>query len=215
MDGSPPGSSVHGIIWARILEWAAIPFSKDLPNPGIETVPMFGLFLKKEYCIEWSSSSAWDGGTSEPCRTAGVTPTLLPISAWSGRGLEGKLGRQMERRCDKWMRGMGDSQLCDPDDTRSYPQQACGWWGIAKNCCLLDHLEGCWSETCSQRVPKKTDGKAFGDALLQAPHCPESCKSVTWKTKGGATNRTRNNSTVTIRRVHFRRITPGSRTMQT
>ena len=26
MDGSPPGSSVRGILQARILEWAAIPF---------------------------------------------------------------------------------------------------------------------------------------------------------------------------------------------
>ena len=33
---SPPGSSVHGILQARILEWVAIPFSGDLPNPGIE-----------------------------------------------------------------------------------------------------------------------------------------------------------------------------------
>ena len=29
-------SSVHGILQARILEWAAIFFSRDLPNPGIE-----------------------------------------------------------------------------------------------------------------------------------------------------------------------------------
>ena len=29
---SPPGSSVHGILQARILEWVAIPFS----IPGIE-----------------------------------------------------------------------------------------------------------------------------------------------------------------------------------
>ena len=28
MDCSPPGSSVHGIFWARILEWVAIPFSR-------------------------------------------------------------------------------------------------------------------------------------------------------------------------------------------
>ena len=27
MDGSLPGSSVHGILQARILEWVAIPFS--------------------------------------------------------------------------------------------------------------------------------------------------------------------------------------------
>ena len=28
MDCSPPGSSVHGILWARILQWVAIPFSR-------------------------------------------------------------------------------------------------------------------------------------------------------------------------------------------
>ena len=28
MDGSPPGSSVHGIFEARALEWGAIAFSK-------------------------------------------------------------------------------------------------------------------------------------------------------------------------------------------
>ena len=28
VDCSPPGSSVHGILQARILEWVAIPFSK-------------------------------------------------------------------------------------------------------------------------------------------------------------------------------------------
>ena len=36
MDCSPPGSSVHGILQARILEWVAIPFSRDLPNREIE-----------------------------------------------------------------------------------------------------------------------------------------------------------------------------------
>ena len=36
MDGSPPGSSVHGILQARIREWVTIPFSSDLPDRGIE-----------------------------------------------------------------------------------------------------------------------------------------------------------------------------------
>ena len=27
MDGSPPGSSIHGIFQARVLEWGAIAFS--------------------------------------------------------------------------------------------------------------------------------------------------------------------------------------------
>ena len=36
MDCSPPGSSVHEILQARILEWVAMPSSRDLPDPGIE-----------------------------------------------------------------------------------------------------------------------------------------------------------------------------------
>jgi len=36
MDGSPSGSSVHGILQARILD--GLPFTSpgDIPNPGIE-----------------------------------------------------------------------------------------------------------------------------------------------------------------------------------
>ena len=36
VDCSPPGSSVHGILQARILVWVAIPFSGDLPDPEVE-----------------------------------------------------------------------------------------------------------------------------------------------------------------------------------
>ena len=36
MNRSQPVSSVHGILQARILEWVAISFSRDLPDPGLE-----------------------------------------------------------------------------------------------------------------------------------------------------------------------------------
>ena len=36
MDCSSLGSSVREIFQARILEWVAISFSGDLPNPGIK-----------------------------------------------------------------------------------------------------------------------------------------------------------------------------------
>ena len=36
MDCSPPGSSVHGILQARILEKVACPSPGDLPHPGIK-----------------------------------------------------------------------------------------------------------------------------------------------------------------------------------
>ena len=48
MDCSLPGSSVHGIFQARVLEWVAISFSRNLPNPGIEPVTPI-----------WQPSSAW------------------------------------------------------------------------------------------------------------------------------------------------------------
>ena len=37
MDLGPPGSSVHGILQARILQWVACPPPGDLLNPGIES----------------------------------------------------------------------------------------------------------------------------------------------------------------------------------
>ena len=40
VDCSPPGSSVRRILQARILEWCALPSSGDLPNPGVEFVPL-------------------------------------------------------------------------------------------------------------------------------------------------------------------------------
>ena len=37
MDCSPPGSSVHGILQARVLEWVAIPFSRRSSWPRDRT----------------------------------------------------------------------------------------------------------------------------------------------------------------------------------
>ena len=49
-DCSPPGSSVHGIFQARILEWEAIPFSRESSQPRDRTrVPCFGKWIL--YCL--------------------------------------------------------------------------------------------------------------------------------------------------------------------
>ena len=37
MDCSPPGSSVHGILQARVLEWVAISFSRGSSQPRDQT----------------------------------------------------------------------------------------------------------------------------------------------------------------------------------
>ena len=40
MDCSPPSSSVHGILQARILKWLPCPPPGDLPDPGTEPVSL-------------------------------------------------------------------------------------------------------------------------------------------------------------------------------
>ena len=40
MGYSPPGSSVHEILQVRILEWVAISYHRDFPDPGIEIVSL-------------------------------------------------------------------------------------------------------------------------------------------------------------------------------
>ena len=46
-DCSPPGSSVHGISQARILEWVVFPSPGDLTNPGIESATFKIAYLLK------------------------------------------------------------------------------------------------------------------------------------------------------------------------
>ena len=53
MDCSPPGSSVHGIFQARILEWVAISYSRGFSDPWMEPTslvspPLAGMFFNTE-----------------------------------------------------------------------------------------------------------------------------------------------------------------------
>ena len=53
----PPGSSVHGIFQARELEWGAISFSRDLPDPGIKLMSLMSPTLAGEFC---TTSTTWE-----------------------------------------------------------------------------------------------------------------------------------------------------------
>ena len=56
MDCGPPGSSVHGILQARVLEWVAISFSTQWPR-GRETMGFLSLFQKERESRKWEVSS--------------------------------------------------------------------------------------------------------------------------------------------------------------
>ena len=45
MDCSTPGSSVHGIIQARILEWVDIPFSREYVDSSAQSLSRVRLFV--------------------------------------------------------------------------------------------------------------------------------------------------------------------------
>ena len=58
MDCSPQGSSVHGILQARILEWVSMPPPGDLPNPGIKPTSPAARALQADSLLlsHWGSS---------------------------------------------------------------------------------------------------------------------------------------------------------------
>ena len=57
MDYSPPGTSVHGILQARILEWVAMPSSEDLSNPGIEPTSLLSPALTGRF---FTTGATWE-----------------------------------------------------------------------------------------------------------------------------------------------------------
>ena len=56
-DCSPPGSSAHGILQARILEWVAISFCRDLPDSGIEPASLMSPTFEKGF---FTTSATWE-----------------------------------------------------------------------------------------------------------------------------------------------------------
>ena len=63
MDCGPPGSSVHGILQARTLEWAAMPASGGLPDPGIEPSSLISSALVGGF---FTASGTWEFGWPRP-----------------------------------------------------------------------------------------------------------------------------------------------------
>ena len=60
-DCNSPGSSVRGILQARILEWAAMPPPpEDLPNPGTEPSSLTCPALASRFFAICTTSATWE-----------------------------------------------------------------------------------------------------------------------------------------------------------
>ena len=68
MDCSLPGSSILGILQARILQWVAMPSSGDLPDPGIEPTSLVSPALAGGFF----TTNAPQGGPIKVQRNPGV-----------------------------------------------------------------------------------------------------------------------------------------------
>ena len=73
MDCSLPGSSIHGIFQARVLEWGAIVFSAPLPGKS-QFLLLHGL-----QCHLPSSALVFTDHSSYPSPTTFKTLTVLPL----------------------------------------------------------------------------------------------------------------------------------------
>ena len=61
MDCSPPGSSVHGIFQARILEWLAIFFSRESSWPRDRTHISYVTWIGRQVLYHWTT---WEADVS-------------------------------------------------------------------------------------------------------------------------------------------------------
>ena len=84
MEHSPPGSSVYGILQAKIVVWVSIPSVEDLTNTGIEPgspelqadsllSEKFGVSRCKLLCTRWIENKVQLPGTGD-CMQYSVKP---------------------------------------------------------------------------------------------------------------------------------------------
>ena len=66
MDCSPPGSSVHGILQARTLEWVAMPFSRGSSQPRDQTHVSCISWITGRFFTHWATWEAWKVNRSMP-----------------------------------------------------------------------------------------------------------------------------------------------------
>ena len=110
MDRSPQGSSVHGILQARILEYIAMLSSRGSSQPRDRTQVSHS---EGEFFTTWATRER--GRASKACRFLGITPTkfestVLESDPWTCRCLKNHLWKTLLQSLS-WTLRMSSSQL--------------------------------------------------------------------------------------------------------
>ena len=145
----PMDYTVHGILQARILEWAAIPSPTDLPDPGIKPgspvlqvdslaaeLPGKPIYINHQPTVLLTNLQPGQGATGQlvfaPCRGGGGdgAPSYTTHSHGSQAGL---LPAGSSARCSQWPWLLSPSHLQAtglPHSTAArFPQQHPKGWG--------------------------------------------------------------------------------------
>ena len=110
MDCSPPGSSVHEIFQARILEWVAISFSRGSSQPRDRNQVSC---IAGRFFTDWATREAlrlWLISRSASSRGSWVPVLEVSRNTWSGVYSEKKVKGSVAHLCPT---------LCDPMDCSS------------------------------------------------------------------------------------------------
>ena len=143
----PIDYTVHGILQARILEWVAVPFPRDLLNPGIEprspTLQADSLPAEPQgnpRILEWvaypfSSGSSWPRNWSRAsCIASGF------FTNWAIRETPKRNGIQMQR-------GLINQRIREEPSALASWVSFRDWWGVEeKASCSCG-----WSERVCER----------------------------------------------------------------
>ena len=129
MDCSPPGSCVHGILQARILEWLPCSPPGDLPNPEIEPASLMSPALAGGF---FTTSTTWEapkeGTAVAAAKSLQSCPTLQPhrrqptrlSRPWDSPGKNSGVGCHFLLQCMKVKSESAVAQSCltlhDPMD---------------------------------------------------------------------------------------------------
>ena len=169
MDCSLPGSSVHGIFQARVLEWGAIAFSAaerlkmaicsrgksgTLPVSAFCYSSQLFFFAKRKKGIDFSySQKCWEA-TMEP--HSRITKRPCDCSVSTGRGSEIRtrtlLSVDLITRTHK-------PSVSAPGDRRLEPLLPTAWWAMLGGLCWV------WDLTPSSALPRPGRGRAQGSEL--------------------------------------------------
>ena len=101
MDCSPPGSSVHGILQARVLEWVAMSFSRGSSRPRDQTQVSC---LAGRFFTDWAKTDIW------------IHPSP-PLTAWKTLGKSVSYRESVCQMCSVYAHSLQSCLIpCDPID---------------------------------------------------------------------------------------------------